>query len=56
MRTADSKSINDQTVTQSTQGAAAAVPTFIATDLLERLIADRDAWAVDKRIIGRRRA
>jgi hypothetical protein len=32
-----------------------AVPTFIATDLLEKLIADRDAWAVDRVITAARR-
>jgi hypothetical protein len=34
--------------------AARAVPTFIAADLLEKLITDRDARAVD-RVVGRGR-
>jgi hypothetical protein len=56
MRIADSKSTNDPMATPSPQSAARAVPTFIATDLLERLIADRDARAVDKALIDRLRA
>ena len=32
-----------------------AVPTFIATDLLEKLIADRDARAVDRAVTAARR-
>jgi hypothetical protein len=32
-----------------------AVPTFIATDLLEKLIADRDARAVDRVVTAARR-
>ena len=31
------------------------VPTFIATDLLEKLIADRDARAVDRVVTAARR-
>jgi hypothetical protein len=34
---------------------ARAVPTFIATDLLEKLIADRDARSVDRVITAARR-
>jgi hypothetical protein len=34
---------------------ARAVPTFIATDLLEKLIADRDAKAVDRVVTAARR-
>jgi hypothetical protein len=35
--------------------ASRAIPTFIATDLLEKLIADRDARAVDRLVKAPRR-
>jgi hypothetical protein len=40
---------------QATQSESRAVPTFIATDLLEKLIADRDARAVDRVVTAARR-
>ncbi len=53
MRHADSRSNTRQS--ESPESGSRAVPTFIATDLLEKLIADRDAAAVDRRIVQRRR-
>jgi hypothetical protein len=47
MRHAESKPGSAPSETKSPEGAAAhAVPTLIATDLLEKLIIDRDAIAV----------
>ncbi len=46
MRSADSKS--------NPQADARAVPTFVATDLMEKLIADRDARAVDRVVTASR--
>jgi len=39
----------------SPESGSRAVPTFVATALLEKLIDDRDAAAVDRRIIQRLR-
>ncbi len=55
MRHADSKSNSRQPESLSPEGGSRAVPTFVATDLLEKLIADRDAAAVDRRILQRLR-
>jgi hypothetical protein len=40
---------------ESPESGDRVVPTFIATDLLEKLIADRDAHAVDRVITAARR-
>jgi len=50
MRQALSKTQPQPESTESTR----AVPTFIATDLLEKLIAERDARAVDRVVTARR--
>jgi hypothetical protein len=55
MRHADSKPAIQLPEPPAPQGATRAVPTIIATDLLEKLIADRDAQAVDKIITRSRR-
>jgi hypothetical protein len=55
MRHADSKPITRSPQTQSPQSPVRAVPTFIATDLLEKLIEDRDAQAVRKVVTQSRR-
>jgi hypothetical protein len=39
----------------SPESATRAVPTAIATDLLEKLIADRDARAVDRAVTAAKR-
>jgi len=44
-----------KTQPQPLQPESRAVPTFIATDLLEKLIADRDAKAVDRVVTAARR-
>jgi hypothetical protein len=48
MRPADSKSKSGPSEAQSSQSATRIIPTFLATDPLEKLIADRDALAVHK--------
>jgi hypothetical protein len=48
MRQADSKPGSAPSETKPPQGDAHQVPTLIATDLLEKLIVDRDAIAVRK--------
>ena len=55
MRHTASKSSPKPSYPESPESADRAVPTFIATDLLEKLIADRDAWAVDRVITAARR-
>jgi hypothetical protein len=55
MRHADSKPAIDLPKSPAPQRATRAVPMIIATDLLEKLIADRDAQAVDKVITQSRR-
>jgi hypothetical protein len=55
MRHAESKSISVPSQALSPSRATRAVPTFIATDLLEKLIEDRDALAVRKVITQGRR-
>ena len=55
MRHADSKAAIHLPESPAPQSATRAVPTIIATDLLEKLIADRDAQAVDKAITQSRR-
>ena len=55
MHRADSKPNTHFPESSPPQGATRAVPTIIATDLLEKLIADRDAQAVDKVITQSRR-
>jgi hypothetical protein len=54
MRHADSKS-SASAESKLPLGAAHTVPTFIATDLLEKLIVDRDALAVRQIVTARRR-
>jgi len=44
-----------KTQPQPVQPKSRAIPAFIATDLLERLIADRDARAVDRMVTAARR-
>jgi hypothetical protein len=39
----------------SVESAPRAIPTFVATDLLEKLIADRDARTVDRVVTATRR-
>ena len=53
MRQALSKTPS-QAATSDSVESTRAVPTFIATDLLEKLIADRDARAVDRVVTARR--
>lgn len=48
MRHPASKSSPKLSRPESPESGDRAVPTFIATDLLEKLIADRDAHAVDR--------
>ena len=54
MRSAGSKS-NPHPTNSEPPADARAVPTFIATDLMEKLIADRDARAVDRVVTASRR-
>lgn len=54
MRPTDSKS-NTHPSDSAPQTDARAVPTFIATDLMAKLIADRDARAVDRVVTASRR-
>lgn len=54
MRSADSKFIPHPLTGESEEGMRA-LPTFVATDLLEKLIADRDAKAVDRVVAAHRR-
>ena len=54
MRSTGSKS-NPQTAISEPQDNARAVPTFIATDLMAKLIAERDARAVDRVVTAGRR-
>jgi hypothetical protein len=55
MRHAESKPGSAPSQTKFPQSAAQAVPTVIATDLLEKLIVDRDALAVRKIVTEGRR-
>jgi hypothetical protein len=55
MRSADSKTNTHPSESLPLPGGTRAVPTFVATDLLERLIADQDALAVRKIITAGRR-
>ena len=55
MRHADSKPNTHMPKSPAPQSATRAVPTIIATDLLEKLIVDRDALAVDKVVTQSRR-
>lgn len=48
MSHAESKSRPRSESAASPEAAGREVPTFIATDLMEKLIADRDARAVDR--------
>jgi hypothetical protein len=54
MTHAESKA-NHPAPVASRESATRAVPTFIATDLLEKLIADRDARAVDRVVTAAKR-
>jgi hypothetical protein len=54
MRQAGSKSVINPSETRLAPANERAVPTFIATDLLEKLIADCDAMAVRKVVVRRR--
>jgi len=55
MRPADSKRKTDPSEVNPSQSAAGGIPTILATDLLEKLIADRDAVAVRKIVTEGRR-
>jgi hypothetical protein len=55
MRSADSKTNTHPSESLPLPGGTRAVPTFVATDLLERLIADQDALAVRKIVTASRR-
>jgi hypothetical protein len=55
MRHADSKPSSAPLVTKPQSADAHAVPTIIASDLLEKLIVDRDAVAVRKIVTEGRR-
>jgi hypothetical protein len=55
MRHTASKSSPKPSRPDSPEGGDRLVPTFIATDLLEKLIADRDAHAVDRVVTAARR-
>jgi hypothetical protein len=55
MRHTASKSSPKPAHPESAESGDRMVPTFIATDLLEKLIADRDAQAVDRVITAARR-
>jgi hypothetical protein len=55
MRPTARKSSPKPALPESPESGNRVVPTFIATDLLEKLIADRDAHAVDRVVTGARR-
>ena len=55
MNHAQSKSHLHTKPVESPESASRAIPTFIATDLLEKLIADRDARAVDRVVTAAKR-
>ena len=55
MRQPSSKSSPQSSEAPALESTVHAVPTFIATDLLEKLIADRDAHAVDRVVMAARR-
>ena len=55
MRHADGNTHPNPSKTLLPESAAHAVPTFIATDLLEKLIVDRDALAVRRAVTEGRR-
>ncbi len=55
MRHPASKSSPKPLHPESPESGDRVVPTFIATDLLEKLIADRDAYAVDRIVTAIRR-
>jgi hypothetical protein len=55
MRHPAGKSSPKASYPELTESGDRVVPTFIATDLLEKLIADRDAYAVDRVVSAARR-
>jgi len=55
MRHPASKSNSKPSRPESPERGDRVVPTFIATDLLEKLIAERDAHAVDRVVTAARR-
>jgi hypothetical protein len=55
MNQADSKARPQPSDPELPNAVGRAVPTIIATDLLEKLIADRDARAVDRVVTAARR-
>ena len=55
MHSADNRASPQPSHPDSPETTLHVIPTFVATDLLEKLIADRDARAVDRVVTAARR-